>query len=64
MANEDTLRIVSADKFEECIIIGFSNGRGGLYSAALLYGMLPQSEELFEPDTLSDLDEPDGSVTA
>ena len=58
----DELRIVSTDRFDRSIIIGFSDGRSGRFSAELLYTMLSQSEELFEPATPGDFDEPDGSA--
>lgn len=56
MENEDTLCIAFADRFKDSIIIGFSDGRSGRYSAALLHGMLSQSEELVEPAALADAD--------
>ena len=59
MAHEEELRIASADRFERFIIIGFSDGRCGRFSLELLYGMLPQSEELFEPASAGDFDEPE-----
>ena len=61
MANEEAPRIVSADRFEDFLIVGFSNGRGGRYSAALLFSILSQCEELYEPVTAADFDEPDGA---
>ena len=48
MADQEVLRIQSADRFSDSIIIGFSNGRCGRYSASLLYAMLAQGEELVE----------------
>ena len=63
MANEDALRIVSADRFVDFIIIGFSNGKAGRYSAALLYDVFPRSEELFEPEPFDDFDDQTTSVS-
>ncbi len=56
MENEDTLCIAYADRFKDSIIIGFSDGRSGRFSAALLHGMLSQSEELVEPAALANVD--------
>ena len=60
MADTNQLRIISTDRFDRCIIIGFSDGRSGNFSAELLHAMLPQSKELFEPAVPRDFDEPDG----
>lgn len=58
MASEGSLYIISADRFQDSIIIGFSDGRNGRYSADLLRSVLAQSEELLEPDVLDDCEEP------
>lgn len=60
MKDHAELRIISTDRFDRSLIIGFSDGRSGRFSVALLYAMLPQSEELHEPKALGDFDEPDG----
>ena len=62
MTNERVLRIIFADRFEHCIIIGFSDGRAGRYSSTLLHNMMPQSEELFELGTPGEGDEPDAAT--
>lgn len=59
MADKVDLSITSTDRLDRSLIIGFSDGRCGRFSAELLYGMLPQSEELFEPADTVDFDEAD-----
>lgn len=61
MAVIDRLRIISTDRFDRSLVIGFSDGRSGRFSVELLHSMLSQSEELVEPAALDDFDEPSGA---
>jgi hypothetical protein len=38
--------MISADRMDQSIIVTFSDGMSALYSASLLYAMLPQAEQL------------------
>ena len=55
MEQAKTLRVVAADRTDGSVVITFSDGRCGLYSADLLYTTLPKARELQEPlDGLED----------
>jgi hypothetical protein len=41
--------MISADRMDQSIIVTFSDGMSALYSASLLYAMLPQAEQLDRP---------------
>ena len=43
-------RFVTADRFQDSVIIIFNDGRGGVYSSELLYAQLPHSELIEEPE--------------
>jgi hypothetical protein len=38
--------MTSADRMDQSLIITFSDGKSAVYSASLLYAMLPQAERL------------------
>lgn len=55
MEDLTTVRVTAADRTDGSVIITFSDGRCGLYSAALLYTTLSQARELHEaPDVLQE----------
>ena len=41
-------RLVEALRFKDSIVITFADGRSAVYSAPLLYAMLPNADELIE----------------
>jgi hypothetical protein len=45
-------RLISAERLDNALVITFDDGRCGLYSASLLYSILPQATEIegFEPN--------------
>ena len=43
-----TLRVIAADRMDGALIISFSDGRCGLYTADLLYATLAAARELDE----------------
>ena len=45
MAFLNTSRIIAADRLNDAIVVTFSDGRTGLFSAALLYAVLGQAKE-------------------
>ncbi len=38
--------MISADRMDQSVIVTFSDGKSAVYSASLLYAMLPQAEQL------------------
>ena len=38
--------MVSADRMDQSVIVTFSDGKSAVYSASLLYAMMPQAEQL------------------
>ena len=53
MEHRETPYVVSADRINGSIIVAFEDGRCGVYSAELLYEMLPRAREFRdepEPD--------------
>ena len=59
MAQQEQVRIVSADRFEGFVLVGFSDGKYGRYSAELLYGMLAHYGKTVEQEVANDFDEPE-----
>lgn len=43
-------RIVSADRVTNCLVITFDDGKCALFSASLLYAILPEAELVTEED--------------
>ena len=43
-------RILSAERLENAVIIGFDDGRSAVYSASLLYWMFSQAEDITDLD--------------
>jgi hypothetical protein len=39
-------RVIVADRIDGGVFIEFADGKSGVYSASLLYGMLPQAEQI------------------
>ena len=62
MELETELRVTNADRLAGAVIIAFSDGRCGLYSAALLHAMLSPSNEMFEQDTPEPFEREAGSL--
>jgi hypothetical protein len=57
MQTKDPPRIVAGEKMGDAIFIEFDDGSSGLYSAPLLYAMLPQAEAVNSSDPLEDWEE-------
>jgi hypothetical protein len=47
-------RIVSADRMDDSVIVTFDDGRCAIYSASLLYTVLPQAKEVDLTDGAED----------
>jgi len=43
-------RILSAERLENAVIIGFDDGRSAVYSASLLHRMFSQAEDITDLD--------------
>jgi len=46
METHDTLHLVAVERVQHSLLLYFSDGRSGVYSAALLYSILEQAEQI------------------
>ena len=47
-------RVIQVSRFRDDVIITFADGRAAIYSAALLFAMFPNADELFEEEDSHD----------